>query len=426
MAQEETGLGNWKDKVIKNVVATQLVYEDIKDKKTVGIIREDFIAGVTEIGHPLGPILGITSKKDPTASAIFKILISLKTRNPIILSPPKVAEKVCKRVVEVCYQAALSEDAPEDCIQFFYDTSTDEFDSLIADKRLALIIATGERHLKVKADNTNAPVIGAGTSNVPVYISKTADIEYAVEQIMKSKTFDNGIMGSSEQTIIADKANSSQIIRYFKKEKAYFLGDKEVKKLENYAINKFENTVNTEIMGKTPQFIADKAGFLIPKDIRLLIVPLSGVGNKDPLSTKILAPIIAYYVADDFNAAVNFCIDLNYYGGSGHTVSLFSNDENEIKLFSKHLDAGRILVNMPSSLGAVGGVYNSLSPSFTLACGTGGKTTTMDNVSVKHLMNIQRISRRRLNERTQNFNIDYYFDESKDADFIEKEYNLNY
>ena len=426
MAVEETGIGKWEDKVLKNVVATQYVYEDIKDLKTVGVISEDFVSGITEIAQPIGPILGIIPSTNPTSTVMFKILIALKTRNPIILSFNPRAEKCCSETARIMYEAALKEDAPEDCIQWIHNPCRAKTGLLMPDKRLALILATGGEGLVHSAYSSGTPALGVGPGNVPVFIEDSADIIFAVDQIMLSKTFDNGTICASEQAIIVENKNRALVLKEFEKLNAYIVPEHEIKQLEAVAYNREKGVMNVEIVGKSAAFIAKKAGLNAPTDVRLLIAEQTAVGNDNPLSSEILAPIIAFYAAEDFDHAVQICIDLNFHGGMGHTASIFSNDDDKILQFSMVMNAGRIVVNSPSALGAVGGMYNTLHPSFTLGCGSGGHNITTDNVTAKHLLNIQRITRRRVNQRMVDFNNKLYYDETVSPEKIESEFNRNY
>jgi acetaldehyde dehydrogenase / alcohol dehydrogenase len=427
MAHEETGMGIWEDKVIKNVVATQYIYEDIKDLKTVGIISEDRESGITEIAQPIGPIFALIPVTNPTSTTMFKILMALKTRNPIIISAHHKAMKCSLEAARICYEAALKQDAPQDCVQWLDEKSSKETRTLLMHhKKLSLILATGGAGLVGAAYSSGTPAIGVGPGNVPVFIEKTADTAFAVEQIFMSKTFDNGTICASEQAIIVEKSISDTTIKEIKARKGYFLSDQETQRLENAAFDKERGIMNSAIVGKSALFVAQLAGINVPPDTRLLLAPLKGVGKKYPLSSEILAPVIAFYIADDFEHAVKLCIDLNFHGGIGHTVSIFSNNDERIKEFAFLMNAGRILVNTPSSQGAVGGLYNTLHPSFTLGCGTGGKNITTDNITARHLLNIQRIARRRINKRLENFNTSLYFDESIGTDEIERIFNRNY
>lgn len=425
-AHEETGIGKWQDKVIKNVVATQMVYEDIKDLKTVGIISEDKEKGISEIAQPMGPILAIIPVTNPTSTVLFKILSALKSRNPIIICPSKKAIKCCAETARLCYEAALTEDAPEDCIQWLTVVTREQTQALMSHPKLALILATGGGGLVRAAYSSGTPAMGVGAGNVPVFIEKSADTSFAAEQILLSKTFDNGTICASEQAIVVEKSIASSFIEKFKEKGAYFLSSDEIPLLEKVAWDHERQSMNPDIVGKPTQVIAQMAGLNIPENTRVLVAPLDGVGTSYPLSSEILAPILAFYKADNFDKAVKICIDLNYYGGIGHTASIYSNDEGKIKQFSILMNAGRIVVNTPSSQGAVGGIYNTLNPSLTLGCGTSGKNITTENVTARNLLNIQRISRRRQNQRLMQFDTSKYFDESLGISDIENEFNRNY
>lgn len=426
LAHEETKKGKWEDKVIKNVVATQLVYEDIKDLKSVGIISEDKESGIVEIAQPIGPIFALIPVTNPTSTVLFKILIAMKTRNPIIIGPHPKALKCSTEAARICYEAALKEDAPEDCVQWLDHASMDETHALMSHKALSLILATGGAGLVHAAYSSGTPAIGVGPGNVPVFIERSADIPFAVEQIMISKTFDNGTVCASEQALVVERLIADKVVEQFKQQKAYLLSESETKKLQKTAFDPERGLMNAEIVGKSAQVIAEMAGLDIPGDIQLLIAPLEEVGKEYPLSSEILAPILALYVVGGFEQAIKRCIDLNFHGGTGHTVSIFSNDDEKIKEFAFMMDAGRILVNTPSSQGAVGGIYNKLEPSMTLGCGSGGKNITTDNITARNLLNIQRIARRRINTRLEHFDQSLYLDESLGTRDIEKRFNRNY
>ena len=403
LAHEETNLGNWKDKTFKNVIATQFVYNDIKNLKTVGIISEDTENDISEIATPLGPILAITPITNPTSTVLFKILISLKTRNTILIIPHGAARKSTIEAARICYEAALKEGAPDNCIQWIKRSSRDQVLELMSHKKTALILATGSIGLVRAAYRSGTPTIGVGPGNVPVFFGKTADIEFSVEQIVKSKTFDNGTVCASEQALVLQEFNSQKVIEEFKKQKAHFLSKDEIKKLEKIAFNTEQKVMSVEVIGQTATYIAKMAGIEVPDDTTLLIAELDEVGIKSPLSLEILAPILALYIVKDFNEAIDKCKEINKYGGLGHTVSIFSNNTEKIRYFASVMNAGRVIVNTPSSQGALGGLYNGLQPSLTLACGTGGKNISTDNISARHLLNIQRIAWRNKNECIEHF-----------------------
>ena len=437
MAEMETGIGKWEDKVIKNVTASLLVYEDIKDLKTVGVISDNRETGIMEVAQPIGPILAVIPVTNPTSTVIFKTLISLKSRNPIIISPHHKAIGCCVEAAKICYEAALSEDAPEDCIQWTREKAIElsnfdineehaETHALMSHPQLALILATGGGGVVKAAYTSGTPAFGVGSGNVPVFIDKSADIPFAVSNILASKTFDNGTICSSEQAIIVDKAIAGKVIKEFEARGGYFLSQDAVNKVEKVAFKKDRGVMSPDVVGQSVEKIANLAGISVPSGTRLLLAPLSGVGPDYPLSSEILCPLLAFYTANDRDSALKICIDLNFYGGMGHSASIYANDETVIREFATEMNAGRVLVNTPSSQGAVGGIYNKLHTSFTLGCGTTGKNITTDNVTVTHLINIQRVARRRINERFNNFDKNLFYDESLDTEEILSKFNSNY
>jgi acetaldehyde dehydrogenase/alcohol dehydrogenase len=420
LAYKETGLGKWEDKVIKNVIATQLVYEDIKNLKTAGIVSRDVKNGITEIAQPIGPIFAVTPVTNPTSTVLFKILIALKSRNPIIFRPHGAAKKCSIEAAKICYEAAREAGAPEHCIQWIKTSTKDETLALMGHKKTALVLATGSVGLVRAAYSSGNPALGVGPGNVPVYIGQSADVHFAVEQIFISKTFDNGTVCASEQALVVRQCHVEKVMEEFKKRKAYFLSKDEIKRLEPVAFNTAQKVMRIEVIGQPAAVIAQMAGIDVPPDTTLLIAELETVGIKSPLSLEILAPILTFYPVKDFEAGMEMCRQINAHGGLGHTASIFSNDEKKIQHFASVMNAGRILVNTPASQGALGGIYNNLQPSLTLGCGTGGKNITTDNITAKHLLNMQRIARRKVNKCAEHLTKGGYFDESLDAKDIEK------
>ena len=426
MAVEETGIGNWQDKVVKNFVAAEIVYEDIKDLKTAGIIAEDKEKGIIEIAQPLGPIFGIIPCTNPTSTIIFKIISALKTRNPIIISPHPRGKDCCVETARLCYEAALKADAPDYCVQWLENPSNEQNQQIMRHPKLALILATGGSALVKEAYSSGKPALGVGSGNVPVFIEKSADLPFAVDQIIASKTFDNGTICASEQFLVVEKENVDQIFAIFKEKHVYVLNQEEIKAVESIAYNYERKLMDPSIVGKSVAYIAEKAGINVPKETKLLIAPLSGIGEQYPLSSEILAPVLSFHVAQNFEHALKLCIELNFYGGCGHTVSMFSNSREKINQFALEMNAGRIVINMPSSQGAVGGLFNKLHPSFTLGCGTSGNNITTDNITARNLLNIQRVTLRRGNERLANFKTELFFDEHISSEDLDKEYNRNF
>jgi acetaldehyde dehydrogenase/alcohol dehydrogenase len=421
MAHDETRLGVWQDKVIKNVIATRFVYEDLKNQKTVGVIAEDKENEIVEIAQPIGPIFSVTPITNPTSTVLFKILIALKSRNPIIIRPHGAARKCSIEAARICYDAALEAGAPEHCIQWIKRSTEEQTLEFMRHRKTALVLATGSEALVKAAFSSGNPAIGIGPGNVPVFIGKSADVPFAVEQIFLSKTFDNGTICASEQALVVRKCHVEEVIRQLKMRKAYFLSDEEIARLEKVAFNKTSKVMSVEVIGQSATDIAKMAEIDVPPDTTLLIAKLTEVGLHSPLSLEILAPILAFYEAEDIDQAIDLCRKLNYNGGLGHTISIFSNNEERIEYFASVMNAGRILVNTPASHGALGGTYNALQPSMTLACGSGGKNITTDNISAKHLLNIQRIARRKESECVKRSALAHYLDEAIDAKAIEEE-----
>jgi acetaldehyde dehydrogenase/alcohol dehydrogenase len=426
MAFEETGLGVWQDKVIKNVIATQLVYEDIKNQRTVGVISEDPRNGIVEVAQSLGPILGFIPVTNPTSTTIFKALIATKTRNPLIVSPPSGGRHCTCAAADICYQAARAAGAPEDCIQCLEKASPETINEVMADRHLALILATGTNSVVRKAFTSGTPTIGVGPGNVPVYIGRTADIPFAVRSIIASKTFDNGTVCASEQAVVVKREVAEEVADEFRRQNAHFLSPGDIEKVGLVAYDREREMMRATVVGQGVQSIARSAGIQVPEGAVLLVAPLADVGPDYPLSAEILAPILAFYVEADFDAAIRRCSEITRFGGVGHTAVIYSNTDERIEYFSRVIEAGRILVNMPATFGALGGMFNTLSPSFTLSCGSGANNTTTDNITIRHLLNTHRITRRRPNPRWINFDKADYLDASVPAAQIETEYNRNF
>jgi acetaldehyde dehydrogenase/alcohol dehydrogenase len=425
MAAEETGIGFGPHKVIKNAIAGQLVYEHIKNHKTVGVISEDSFSGIIEMARPLGPILALIPAINPTSTIIFKILITMKTRNPVIISGNAIAKNCVAETARVCYESALQAGAPEDCIQWLSKPNPKTTKELMSHPGLALILATGTGELVKASYSSGTPTIGVGSGNVPVYIGMTADIPFAVQNILMSKTFDNGSICASEQAIVVRREIAEKVMAEFKIQKAYFLSPEEIEKVGRIAYDRERGMMSVGVVGQPVQRIAEMAGIQIPPDVSVLVAELDEVSPEHPLSAEILAPILAFYIEKTFETAIARCMEITRFGGIGHTAVIYSNNPERIEYFSRNLDVARILVNTPSTQGALGGMFNTLPPSFTLSCGSGGKNSTTDNITTRHLLNIHRICRRRINQRWSNIDHRKYLDESLTAEDIEREFNKN-
>lgn len=426
MAVEETGIGIFEHKVIKNAVATQMVYESIKHMQTVGVISEDYSRGIVEIAQPLGPILAIIPITNPTATVLYKALICLKSRNPVIFSVHRNAGSCGKEAVRICYEAALKAGAPEDCLQIVPEHSRELTHALMEHPGIALILATGGTSLVKAAYSSGNPAIGVGPGNVPVLIDTSADIPFAVESIISSKTFDNSTICASEQSVVVEDSIGDAVVNEFKKQGAYFLNEEEIKKFEKVAVDPSTGQITGSIVGKPVSYLAELAGINVPEGTCLLIAPLEGIGKGYPLSGEILAPVLSFYRCPDYRDAVKTCIDLNYLGGIGHTASIFATNEKRIMEFSGIMNAGRIVVNTPSAQGAGGGTFNTLHPALTLGCGTGGKNITTENITAIHLINVQRVARRRPNFNWMSFDTAQYFKENFTDKDLDRHYYKNH
>lgn len=399
LAFEETGTGVLEHKVIKNVWASLLVYENIKNQKTVGAISHDTVRGITELAQPHGPILALTPLTNPTSTTIFKCLIALKTRNPLIFSPHGGARKCSRVAAQILYEAAIAAGAPEHCIQWITKTQLEYLQHIMRHRDLALILATGTRQVVKEALGSGKPVIGIGPGNVPAYVDETADLILAADSIVLSKTFDNGTVCASEQALVVQKAVAPELRALLKARGAYFCSPAQARRLGEIAFDAKERLMRADVVGKPASYLAEKAGFAIPLGTKLLIAPCAGVGPRHPLSYEILTPILAYFEVSTCKKALDVCLKLNALGGRGHTVSIYANDDKVVREFASNLSAGRICVNTPATQGAIGGTFNTLTPSFTLSCGTQAGNIFTDNISIAHLINIHRVARRRLNAR---------------------------
>jgi acetaldehyde dehydrogenase (acetylating) len=390
MAVDETGMGVAEHKAIKNEVASIRVYESIRDMKTVGVIRENKKDKIVEVASPFGIIAGIVPTTNPTSTAIFKSLIALKTRNAIVFSPHPSAAKCTVEAARICLEAAIGAGAPEDIIGWITKPTMDATKELMRHRDVNLILATGGGALVREAYSSGKPAYGVGPGNVPCYIERSADITKAVKRIVDSKTFDNGTICATEQALVIDRRIREELIREFKKNGAYFLNEEEKRKLEQ-VVSPSPGKLNPKIVGRHAQAIAKMANIKVPEDARILIADETKVGKDVPLSIEKLAPVFPFYTVDGEQQALSICEQLLAIGGRGHTLALHSEDEQVIRNFSLKMPVSRLLINTPSSIGAVGGT-TALKPSLTLGCGSFGGNITSDNISAEHLMNIKRVA----------------------------------
>lgn len=390
LAVEETGFGNYEDKIIKNKFASRVVYESIKDLKTIGIIKEDMEKKVIEIGTPVGVIAGLIPSTNPTSTAIYKSLIALKAGNAIIFSPHPNAKNSIIEAVKILSEAAINAGAPEGIIGCMTIPTMEGTDELMKNNDVSLILATGGSAMVKAAYSSGTPAIGVGPGNGPAFIEKSADITMAVKRIVDSKTFDNGVICASEQSIVVEKCIKEKVINELIGQGCYFLNEEETEKVSKFIL-RANGTMNPQIVGKTAKDIANMAGITIPNGTKILISEQEKVGKNYPFSREKLAPILAFYTEEDWEKACEKCIKLLNNEGIGHTLIIHSNNEDVIREFALKKPVSRILVNTPGALGGIGGTTN-LIPALTLGCGAVGGSATSDNVSPLNLMNIRRLA----------------------------------
>lgn len=395
LAVEETRRGVYEDKVFKNMFATEFIYNNIRDLKTVGVINENEHEGMVEIAEPVGVIAGVIPITNPTSTVIFKSLISLKTRNPIIFAFPKYAQKCCVETARLLREAALKAGAPENCIQWIDIPSHEAFQTLMKHPKISLILATGGPNLVKAAYSSGKPALGVGAGNVPCYIEKSANIKRAVNDIILSKTFDNGMICASEQALIIDDEVYNEVKRELVENNCYFLNNEERLMIEKAVIDEKTASLNPMIVGLPAFMIAKMAGVNVPVNTKILIAELKGVGTKFPLSCEKLSPILACYKVNSLAEGLLISEETLEYGGLGHSAAIHTADQNVIDTFALRMKAGRIMVNTPSTHGAIGDIYNTSLPSLTIGCGTYGGNSVSQNVGAANLINIKKVAKRR-------------------------------
>lgn len=397
LAVEETRLGVMEDKVIKNMVASEFVYNFVKDKRTVGVIRELPERNLVEIAEPIGVLFSITPITNPTSTVLFKCIVAIKTRNAVIFAPHPKAWRCCAEAVRIMYETAIKHGAPEGVFSCLESPTIPDNAYLMHHKDVAMIDATGGPGAVKAAYSSGKPALGVGAGNTPVYLEKTADLNTAVVDIIVSKTFDNGTICASEQTVVIDDEIYDKTLKKFAELGAHICDEKETRLLERTVIDPQTGFMQPMAVGQKATDIARFIGLSVEPHTKLLIAPIQGVGRNFPLSAEKLFPVLAVYRAKSADEALKVCIDVNHFGGLGHTAVIFSRNDSVIRQFGEVINAGRIIVNSPGSIGALGAVYNDLVPTFSFGCGTGGGNSTMDNVNIHHYLNIKRMARRTQN-----------------------------
>lgn len=399
LAVEETKRGVIEDKVTKNIFASEYIYHNIKYNKTAGVIENNELEDYELVAEPVGIIAGVTPVTNPTSTTIFKSLIAVKTRNPIIFGFHPSAQKCSIEAARTVLNAAVEAGAPKNCIQWIETPSIEATNALMNHKDVKIILATGGTGMVKAAYSCGKPALGVGPGNVPCYIHKSAKLRTSVTDLIMSKTFDNGMICASEQSVIVDKDIKDEFEKLMKEYGCYFLTEKEKEKLEKYVIVQKNGSlnINSTIVGQSAYTIAKNAGIKVDEKTKILIAKIEGVGDEYPLSKEKLSPILAYYVVEDQNEGIDIACKLLEYGGLGHSAVIHAEDKNVIDEFDKKMKAGRIIVNSPSTHGAIGDIYNTNLPSLTLGCGTFGGNSTTSNVSAVNLINIKRVAKRRVN-----------------------------
>ncbi len=396
MAFEETRRGVYEDKITKNLFATESVYHSIKYHRTAGVIYDNEEEDYMEVAEPVGVIAGITPVTNPTSTVLFKSLICIKTRNPVIFAFHPGAQKSSAAAADTMLNAALEAGSPQNCISWIETPSIEATTYLMEHPGVATILATGGSAMVKAAYSTGKPALGVGPGNVPCYIERSADIKRAVTDLILSKTFDNGMICASEQAVIIDREIAEQVVNLMKEYGCYFLNPEETKALERLTTCGDTCSLNPEIVGRSAPEIAKMVGFEVPPGTKILVAELGGVGPDYPLSREKLSPILACYIVNNAEAGIKRSEEMVEFGGMGHSAVIHSSNEDIIQQFSRQLRVGRIIVNSPATHGAIGEMYNTNIPSLTLGCGSMGHNATTANVSAMNLINVKRVARRRV------------------------------
>lgn len=396
LAVQETKRGVYEDKIIKNLFSTEYIWHSIKDLKTVGVVNDNELEGYLEIAEPIGVVAGVTPVTNPTSTTMFKAIIAIKSRNPIIFGFHPGAQQCSVAAAKVVYEAALKAGAPKNCIQWIEHPSVEATGALMNHPGVAMILATGGTGMVKAAYSAGKPALGVGPGNVPAYIHRSADMKQACNDIMLSKSFDNGMICASEQAAIVDEAVAVEFEALMAKGGCHICSEKEVEQLNAYCFNE-NGKLNGVIVGQPAAWIAKQAGFEVPEKTKILIAKIEDVGAAYPLSREKLSPVLAYIVVKDEKEGFAKAKEMLRLGGMGHTAAIHAKDEALIDAYGSAMMVGRIIVNSPSAHGGIGDVYNTNMPSLTLGCGSYGSNSTTQNVSATNLVNIKRVAKRRVN-----------------------------
>lgn len=397
LAVQETGRGVYEDKIIKNMFATEYIHNSIKYNKTVGVIEDNPYDSFQKIAEPVGIIMGITPVTNPTSTTIFKALIAIKTKNPIIFGFHPSAQACSREAAKILLDAAVKHGAPEGCVQWIEAPSMEKTNVLMNHPDVACILATGGSAMVKAAYSCGKPALGVGPGNVPCFIERTANLDQAVNDLILSKTFDNGMICASEQAVIIEETIFEQVKKKMIASGCYFVNKEEAAKLTAGAIVADKCAVNPAIVGQPAVKIAEACGIDVPEGTKILVAEIEGVGPKFPLSAEKLSPILACYKVKTAEQGIDRAAEIVAFGGMGHSSVIHSDNEEIIQKFSDRMQTCRILVNQPSSQGGIGDIYNTNLPSLTLGCGSYGRNATSSNVTAVNLINVKRVNRRTVN-----------------------------
>jgi acetaldehyde dehydrogenase (acetylating) len=388
LANEETGFGKAEDKKEKNRFASEDVWNHFRSMKTVGVVRES--ESIIEVASPRGVVAAIIPSTNPTSTAIFKIIIAIKSRNTIVLSPHPSAAKCIAETTRVMGEAGIALGLPAEAVYCLTHSTIEGTEALMQHKRTAVILATGGIGLVRAAYSSGKPAFGVGPGNVPSFIERTANVEKAVSDILTGTCFDNGTICASEQSVVVDAPVESVVREQFSKQGAHFLNKDEAEKVAGVLLTP-QRTLNAKIVGKSAEFIANLAGISVPAGTRCLIADCAGVGRDHPWSIEKLSPTLAFFVVDGVEQGANRCEEILHFGGMGHTAGMHTQSRQAAIRYGKQMPAARVVINSPTTHGAIG-LSTDLPPSMTLGCGSWGGNVTSDNVSPIHLMDIKRIA----------------------------------
>ena len=423
LAVEETGRGIAEDKVIKNIFSTEYIWHSIKNLKSVGVVDENELEGYIEVAEPVGVVAGVTPVTNPTSTTLFKSLICAKTRNPVIFAFHPSAQMCSVEAARIVRDAAIAHGAPEHCIQWVETPSMEATNALMNHPGVSLILATGGAGMVKSAYSAGKPALGVGPGNVPCYINRNVNVARACTDLMISKTFDNGMICASEQAAIVDAAIAPEFERILKENNCYFLNDEEIEKVTNFVINREKLTVNPTAVGQSAVWVAEQSGIKVPPRTKILLARLPEPSFDYPLSMETLMPVLAYFVVEDEKQGFAYANRMLEIGGLGHSAVIHCDDEALCVRYGQEMKVGRVIINSPSSQGAIGDIYNTNTPSLTLGCGSFGRNSTTSNVSSVNLINKKRIAKRRNNMQWFKIPPRIYFEKGS-IQYLEKMPNI--